>query len=144
MRVFMESAEHHAAIDPEHCHVPDPAAIKQRYREGRQHPDPEAPAVTLVAELAGEIAGFLDAQLQTPFDPMLRPMTYCFVADVAVATAHRNQGIGEQLMQAVEQWAREHNATYISLLYNRGNERVAGLYERLGFKTASVGMTKSL
>src|SRR5579864_2299525 len=85
-RVHMESAEHHATIDPEHCEVPNRATIEERYRQWRQHPDPAFPAITLVAESDSEIVGFLDAQIQMPFDPMLRRMTYCFIADIAVAT----------------------------------------------------------
>ena len=140
----MESAEHHAKIDPEHCEVPEPIAIEDRYRQCRQHPDPESPAITLVAEADGAIVGFLDAQIQIPFDPMLRRMTYCFIADVAVAASHRNQRIGEQLMQAVEEWAREQNAGFLALIYNTGNSRVAEFYSRLGFAPASVGMMKRL
>lgn len=143
-RVYMESAEHHAAIDPEHCHVPDRTAIEERYRQGRQHPDSESPAITFVAEADGEIVGFLDAQIQMPFDPMLRRMTYCFIADVAVTATHRNQQIGEQLMQAVEAWAREQNAGFLALIYNTGNSRVAEFYSRLGYAPATMGMMKRL
>jgi len=108
--VFLESAEHHAAIDPVHCSVPDRATIEERYRLGRQHPESDLPAITLVAEMDGAIVGFLDAQIQVPFDPMLRPIKYCFVSDVAVAVSRRSQGIGEHLMKAIEQWGREQGA----------------------------------
>ena len=143
-RVYMESAEHHATIDPEHCEVPDRAAIEERYRQGRQHPDSESPAITLVAELGGEIVGFLDAQIQLPFDPMLRRTPYCFIADVAVAATHRGHGVGEQLMQVVETWAREQHAGFVSLIYNTGNSRVTAFYSRLGFAPVSVGLMKPL
>jgi GNAT superfamily N-acetyltransferase len=112
----MESAQHHAQLDPENCYLPDQAAIQERYRQGRQHPESEFPAVTLVAEAYGEIVGFVDAQIQLPFDPMLRPIAFCFVADVGVAAARRSEGIGAHLMRAVEGWAREHGAGRVSLL----------------------------
>ncbi len=143
-RVYMESAEHHAHLDRENCHVPDRAVIEERYRQGRQHPESELPTVTLVAEAEGEIVGFLDAQIQLPFDPMLRPIRYCFVADVAVAAARRNEGIGANLMHAAEEWAREQGAGAVSLLYNSGNSRVAEFYSRLGYRAGSVGMMKRL
>ena len=143
-RVYMESAEHHAQADPERCYVPDRGAILERYRNNSQHPESELPAITLVAEQKGEIVGFLDAQIQHPFDPMLRPVLYCFIADVAVAQSHRGAGIGEQLMRAIEDWARQNGAVYSSLIYNKGNERVARLYQRLGYSTGSVGVTKRL
>lgn len=143
-RVYMESAVHHAEIDPERCYLPDAALIEERYRGGRQHPDPDSAAVTLVAQLDAEIVGLLDAQLQRPFDPMLRPFTYCFVADVAVAVKHRGMGIGEQLLKAAEHWGREHGADFMSLLYNAGNARVRELYARLGYQPAAVSLTKRL
>jgi GNAT superfamily N-acetyltransferase len=143
-RVYMESAEHHAQLDPVSCNLPDRAAIEERYRQGRQHPESEFPAVTLVAEAGGEIVGFLDAQIQLPFDPMLRPIPYCFIADVAVAAARRSEGIGAKLIQAIESWARYQGAGFVSLIYNAGNPRVAELYTKLGYRVASVGMTKRL
>jgi len=143
-RVYMESAAHHARIDPERCYLPDSQFIEDRYREGRQHPEAELPSVTLVAEFGGDIVGFLDAQLQKPFDPMLRPFLYCFVADVAVAESHRDKGIGQQLMESAESWARQHNADYMSLMYNSGNARVRELYARLGYEQGAVSLTKRL
>jgi GNAT superfamily N-acetyltransferase len=79
-----------------------------------------------------------------PFDPMLRRMTYCFVADVAVAATHRCQGTGGHLMQAVEKWSRLQHAGFMALIYNTGNSRVAEFYARLGYAPASVGMMKRL
>lgn len=142
--VYMESAEHHAQIDPERCHFPDRNFIETRYRRGKQHPDPTAPAITLVAELNDKIIGFLDAQLQKPFDPMLRPFTYCFIADVAVAATHRSQGVGQQLLEAVELWAKEQKADYLSLIYNSGNPRAGELYARLGYQPGAISLTKVL
>jgi GNAT superfamily N-acetyltransferase len=143
-RVYLESAAHHARIDPERCYMPDAVSIEENYRQGRQHPDSGLHTVTLVAVEDGAIVGFLDAQLQQPFDPMLRRLTYCYVADVAVADARRNQGIGEQLMRAVEEWARQQNADFVSLAYNIANPRVERFYARLGYAPASVAMMKRL
>lgn len=143
-RVYMESAEQHALIDPERNHVPDPVAIEERYRTGRQHPDDGAEAITVVAEAGSRVVGFLDARLLRPFDPMYRSTTYCFIADVAVSAAHRSQGIGEQLMRAAEEWARQHGAEFVSLEYHTGNSRAAAFYERLGYRPASVVAIKRL
>jgi len=143
-RVYTESAEHHALIDPERNHVPDRAAIAERYRSGQQHPEDSDETITLVAEDDGQVLGFLDARLLRPFDPMYRPTTYCFVADVAVTAAHRSHGIGEQLMRAAEQWAREQGADFVSLEYHTENPRAAAFYERLGYRPASVVAIKRL
>src|SRR6185503_13189641 len=72
-RTFLESAEHHASLDPELYFVPEVETIAARYKEGRQHPAEErAKSITLVAELSGEIVGFIDARLYQPTDAMHR------------------------------------------------------------------------
>jgi hypothetical protein len=53
-RVFLESAEHHASLDPLRYAVPSFEAISERYRDGKQHPrDADGEAITLVAEFRG-------------------------------------------------------------------------------------------
>lgn len=142
--VFLESAEHHCRIDAQRYYVPDRHAIVERYRTGEQHPGPGTIAITLVAEIGAEIAGFLDARLGEPFDAMHRRLTYCFIADIAVAEAHRSLGIGEQLMRAAEAWGRRNGAQFVSLEYHIGNPRAAVFYERLGFQPAAMVAIKWL
>jgi len=65
-RTFLESAEYHAQLDPERYLTPAVETISARYREGWQHPlDAGREVMTLVAELSGEIVGFIDAHLGT-------------------------------------------------------------------------------
>jgi len=101
-RIFIESAEYHAGLDPERYSVPAIETIAARYRKGRQHPPPDAngKAITLVAELSNEIVGFLDARLDQSPDPMHRKIIYCDVAEIAVSSRHQKQGIGGQLLRA--------------------------------------------
>lgn len=143
-RIFLESAEHHASIDVERYYVPDRQSIIERYRTGQQHLGAEPRAITLVAESGGEIAGFLDARLGEPFDPMHRPMSYCFIVDIAVAAVYRSRGIGEQLMRAGEEWGRRHGAQFVSLEYHIANPRAAAFYERIGFLPAAMVAIKWL
>jgi ribosomal protein S18 acetylase RimI-like enzyme len=143
-RVFLESAAHHGRIDAQRYYVPDRLAIVERYRNGRQHPEPGPGAITLVAELGDEIAGFLDARLGEPFDAMHRPMTYCFVADIAVAAAQRSLGVGRQLMRAAEEWGQRNGAEFVSLEYHFDNQRAAAFYERMGYRPASMVAIKWL
>jgi len=85
-RTFLESAEYHAELDPERYSTPTVETISARYREGRQHPSHAGSEVmTLVAELSGEIVGFIDARLEQSSDPMHREMIYCHIAEIAVA-----------------------------------------------------------
>src|SRR5262245_26234271 len=107
-RTFLESAEHHAELDPERYSIPVAETIAARYRKGRQHPShARREAITLIAELNGEVIGFIDARLERSPDPMHRKLTYCHIGEIAVRRVHRNHGIGERLLQAAEDWGRE-------------------------------------
>lgn len=145
-RVFLESAEHHARLDPERYSVPSFEAISARYRQGRQHSQTEHGAsVTFVAELSGEIAGFIDARLEKSPDPMHRELIYCHVAEIAVGSRVQNQGIGEELMRAAEEWGRRQGAQFGSLEYHAANTRAAAFYqERMGYRVASLLAIKRL
>src|SRR5690242_17518258 len=110
-RTYLESAEHHARLDPERYLVPAFEAIAARYREGRQHPVEGDESITIVAEIAGEIVGFVDARLERSPDPMHREMIYCHVVEIAVSGRHQSQGIGERLLRAAEDWGGGQRAT---------------------------------
>jgi ribosomal protein S18 acetylase RimI-like enzyme len=142
--LYMQSAEHHASLDPKVCRVPDRATVLRRYQTGGQHPIPGSHCITLVAEAAGEIVGFMDARVESQFDPMLPPTPYCYVAEIGVHTAHRGQGFGEQLMRAIEEWGRSRGAGYVVLEYNNRNTRAAAFYDRIGYEPVSTSAIKWL
>ena len=145
-RIYLESAEYHARLDPERYLVPAVETISARYREGRQHlPETGDESITLVAELAGEIAGFIDARLERSPDAMHREMIYCHVVEIAVSSRHQNQGIGARLLDAAEDWGRRLGATYASLDYQADNTR-AGLFyqQRMGYRVAAMVAIKPL
>ena len=145
-RTFLESAEYHARLDSERYSVPAAETISARYREGRQHPPHTVGQVmTLVAELSGEIVGFVDARLERSLDAMHREMIYCYIADVAVSDGYRNQGIGGRLLRAAEDWGRGQGAEFASLEYHAANTRAGSFYqERMGYRVASITAIKRL
>ena len=142
-RVFVESAEYHAGLDPERYSPPAIETISARYRAGRQHSD--AGGITFVAELGGEIVGFIDVRLERSPDPMHREILYCEVAEIAVSDRHRNQGIGERLLHAAEDWGRSRGAEFASLEYHAANARASAFYERrMGYRVAHIIAIKRL
>jgi GNAT superfamily N-acetyltransferase len=144
-RTFLESAEHHASLDPELYFVPAVETIAARYREGRQHPaDGRAESITLVAELSGDIIGFIDARLYQPTDAMHRQMIYCLVSEIAVRRQHQNHGIGRQLLLAAEDWGRQHGAEFAALEYHSANTRAAAFYQHMNYRLASITAIKHL
>jgi ribosomal protein S18 acetylase RimI-like enzyme len=145
-RTYLESAEYHAGLDPERYSLPAAETISARYREGRQHPsDAGSGVMTLVAELGGEIVGFVDARLEESPDPMHREMIYCHIAEIAVRCGHRSQGIGGRLLLAAENWGRRLGAEFASLEYHAANTRASRFYrERMGYRPAAITAIKRL
>jgi len=63
-----------------------------------------------------------------------------YISDIGVATDCQGEGIGSQLLQAAEQWARTHNRTRLTLWVAENNTRAIHVYEKAGF---TVTRTKS-
>ena len=55
------------------------------------------------------------------------------VHDLAVASAHRGRGVGQQLLTACEAHARERGCCKLTLEVLSGNRRAVRSYERFGF-----------
>ncbi len=142
VRVFLESAEYHARLDPERFIVPVAEAIVPRYREAQRE---DSGTITFVAELNRQVVGFLDARLGRSTDAMHRELVYCFVVDIAITDVCRSQGIGAQLLGAAEDWGRVQGAEFASLEYLVQNTRAAAFYrERMGYRVASTTAIKRL
>jgi ribosomal-protein-alanine N-acetyltransferase len=62
---------------------------------------------TLVAEEAGEIAGFLIAQRE--------PRKILHIVTIDVLKAWRRRGVGSLLMEAAERWAGDHGLRMVGL-----------------------------
>jgi GNAT superfamily N-acetyltransferase len=144
-RTFLESAEHHASLDSELYFVPEAETIAARYKEGRQHPAEErAENITLVAELSGEIVGFIDARLYQQMDAMHRQIVYCLVSEIAVRRQHQNRGIGRQLLRAAEDWGREQGAEFAALEYHAANTSAGAFYQHMHYRLASITTIRRL
>lgn len=144
-RTFLESAEHHASLDSELYFVPAVETIAARYREGRQHPAEErAESITLVAELSGDIVGFIDARLYQPTDAMHRQMIYCLISEIGVRREHQNHGIGGQLLRAAEDWGHQQGAEFAVLEYHAANARACAFYQHMHYRLASITAIRRL
>jgi ribosomal protein S18 acetylase RimI-like enzyme len=143
---FLESAEYHATLDPERYSVPMVETISARYQEAPQYPaNAEERAITLVAEFKREIVGFIDARLERSPDLMHREMAYCHISEIAVSPRYQNQGVGERLLRAAEEWGRGQGATFASLEYHVANTRAAEFYQRrMGYRVAAITAIKRL
>lgn len=83
----------------------------------------------LVAEDNGKIAGML-VYYFLPYTAQNRPAIY--MKELFVDEGHRGQRIGELLMHALREEAKQHNCTQIKWTVAPWNESGIRFYERLG------------
>jgi ribosomal protein S18 acetylase RimI-like enzyme len=145
-RAFLDSADHHARLDPERYVSPTVESVYAHYEQKQQSVrDSISGSATLVAELNGEVVGFVDLRLEHSPDPMHRRIIYCHVAEIAVKSDFRGQGLGQRLLQAGEDWGRARGAHFASLEFHAANLRAGRFYQqRMGYSVASMIAIKRL
>jgi GNAT superfamily N-acetyltransferase len=140
-RVYGASAEHHFRLDPSLYSPPTHEALVRRY-QNRLPVDPDAEI--LVADLEGEVVGWLEIQLRRPDgQPRMNRDATTAEIDIAVLAEHRGQGIGTRLMRAAEDWALERGAEFLTLETHVANVDAIRFYqERHGWRTTGLFMMK--
>lgn len=96
----------------------------------------------IVAELAGERAGFL-LMLDSMPDEVTR-MPQGFVAYMAVEPSARRHGIAKRLLSAAEDEARRRGLPYMGLMVTEDNAAARALYESAGYCTERRLLCKPL
>ncbi len=141
--VYLDTARHHATIDPEVFHVPprDEVAVRLRRRiEGR------GDGGEYVAAMVGdEMAGSASVDIEEPYSPgnMMRTVPSAEFG-VSVVEAWRGHGIGSVLIEHVERWAVEHGVRRMILNVSESNEGAIRLYHSLGYRDYDRAMLKWL
>lgn len=67
-----------------------------------------------------------------------------YLYDITVDEAHRGRGVGAAAMAALQEEVRERGLAWIDLTVAGSNEVARHLYDKLGYRTASVRMRKLL
>ncbi|HEY7970341.1 MAG TPA: GNAT family N-acetyltransferase [Candidatus Limnocylindrales bacterium] len=141
--VYLDTALHHARIDPEVFGVPSRSEVAIRLRrrvEGR------GKSGEYVAAMVGdEMAGSASVDLADPFAPgnMMRNVPIAEFG-VSVVEAWRGRGIGRALIGHVEGWAAAHGVERMVLNVSEANEGAIRLYRELGYRDYDRAMLKRL
>ena len=98
-------------------------------------------AVTLVAELQGEVVGLATSHV---FPSIHATPPVAWLTTLVVRDAHRGAGIGGELCGAVEDWARAQGAIRISLTSGLQRAGAHLFYERIGYQRTGVRLGKTL
>ena len=141
--IYLDSARHHAALDPEAFHVPtrDAVAIRLRHRIVGRGTTGEYVA----AMLDGVMVGSASLDLSDPPGPgsMMRPVPTAEFG-VSVVDGHRGQGIGRALIAHLEDWAARRGIERMILTVAESNAGAIRLYHDLGYTEYDRAMRKRL
>lgn len=97
--------------------------------------DAEPRAAVFVATQNEKVVAMCSCQLVTS---TAEGGTSGLVEDVIVDQAFRTQGIGQQLMQHVEQWARARGLKRLQLLADTNNTPALGFYTKQGWQSTRL------
>jgi aminoglycoside 6'-N-acetyltransferase I len=85
-----------------------------------------------IAELAGEIVGFMELNIRN-FAEGSRHSKVPYVEAWYVKPTWQGRGIGKQLMQRAEQWAKSQGYSELASDTEIGNHRSISIHKHLGF-----------
>jgi GNAT superfamily N-acetyltransferase len=95
----------------------------------------------LVAERDGHLCGLLALDLMYYLPLGART---CRITTLVVATTHQGEGIGRELLQAAETWARQAGAARIEVSSAAHREKAHAFYRACGYSDGSVRFVKRL
>lgn len=102
-------------------------------------------AFALVAEDAGQIAGFCEITMKVPPDnPLLQPRIVAVIEDICVDEVCRKKGVGRLLFEAASQEARVRGALSLELCVWAFNGGARHFYEDMGMTERSRTMERKL
>jgi GNAT superfamily N-acetyltransferase len=107
----------------------------------RRFLDPAEPLHAVVAEIGGRLAGFAHYLLHRS---TWAAEGYCYLEDLFVDFSARGHGVGRALIAAVEQAAREANASRLYWVTHRDNATAQALYEQVATRSPFIQYRKPL
>jgi GNAT superfamily N-acetyltransferase len=147
-RLSLESSAYYAEIAPE-THIP---GKHEGFAEWIAAEWDEGPnTLALVAEINGEVAGYVEAVIQEPpawgrfFGSRDLRERRLYINALLTAEAYRRRGVATRLVDAAEQWGRERRAT-VALLdtFHDSPLSVPFWEKRMGYARRSIIFRKPL
>jgi ribosomal protein S18 acetylase RimI-like enzyme len=131
----------HADALPDVARAPDPPNLtRAELAEMLASPN----VLFAVAELDGDVVGFVDASRHQPSDPTDVDAPWCGINNLAVRADRRRRGVGTALVRAAEAWAGAKGLGDVRLQVYEFNAGARAFYERLGYATLARRMRKPI
>ena len=147
-RLSLESSAYYSEIAPE-THAPGESDGFAEWIAAEWDEGPET--LALVADIDGEIAGYLEARIQEPpvwgrfFGNRDLRERRLFINALLTAEAYRRRGVATRLVDAAENWGREHGATVARLdTFYDSPASVPFWEKRMGYRRRSIIFRKPL
>ena len=96
-------------------------------------------ANVVVAELNGEIVGFVAGRIRT-LPPYFGSTTVGTISEVFVSESHRSGGIGRRILAFALDWFRSQQITRVELQVVAGNPDATRFYRQIGWQEELVQM----
>jgi ribosomal protein S18 acetylase RimI-like enzyme len=148
--IYVENGRFHESLEPRYFKEPSQRALVGLLKgdgEWRRRPD----TLALVAEVGGQVAGYLEAEVSPPSDhegcQSLRDLssTRMHINSLGTADAFKRQGVGTALVEAAEAWARQQGATVVTLeTWSESPLSVPFWESRMGFRRQEIVFRKEL
>jgi GNAT superfamily N-acetyltransferase len=149
-RAWAEAGRYYAALAPDTFQVPETEGLADHLE--RVEPAADEPGVLrLVAEVAGRVVGAALGRVEAPEEGARYQLqrefgeTRLVVDVVIVEEAYRRHGVGQALMDVLEDWGRGHGAT-VALLdtYPESALSLPFFTERMGYGRRSMRLWRRL
>lgn len=102
-------------------------------------------AALFVAEVDGQVVGLVHISIQeVPNIPIMVPRRYAFIENLAVKKKFRRCGVGKLLVEKAHHWALDKGIIQVKLHSWEFNQEAISFYNKLGYRTVSREMWKSL
>lgn len=99
----------------------------------------------LVAHSNFNVVGFVSAEISEVSNlPFLNAIKRCRIATIVVSSEHQKSGVGSALYKKVCEIAKEQGADRLTLDVFTFNSSAIDFYEKHGFKSTAMHMSKSL
>ncbi|MGI9200406.1 MAG: GNAT family N-acetyltransferase [Woeseiaceae bacterium] len=99
----------------------------------------------LVADVDGDIAGYVTILNRVQSDDLDDGnIEFGLVADLVVRKEFRGSGLGKDLMEAAEQYARDNDVRWLRISVMAANRGARDLYAALGFDEIYIELEKDL
>ena len=100
-----------------------------------------ADASALVAEVDGDVVGFVDVEFRQRLNHSTRQ---AWIPDLVVEESHRGRGVGRALLAQVEELARQRGCWGMALESAKWRQRAHAFYRGRGWRDVSLSFTKPL